>query len=91
VNFFYRFRLGHNQVFITAIQPAEIIGREILYLNIGTHRAVKNDDAVFQNLKKVIHLRLPIADCQFEPLPAATICRAPPNFTNRHWEFGNRQ
>ena len=40
---------GDQQMFVTAFEPqaAKIIQRKVLHLQIGAHRAIKDDDAFF--------------------------------------------
>ena len=57
----------YEEVLVTALEPQtpKIIKGEILDLQICPHRAVKDDDAFFQCVEKIIHFQMPSADCQF--------------------------
>jgi hypothetical protein len=67
VNVFYGVRPGDQQIFVTALKSkaSEIFESEVLDLQIGAHRAIKDDDAFFKCVEKALHCRFPIANCVY--------------------------
>ncbi len=56
---FYGVGPGDQQIFVTAFesQTAKVLQRQVLHLKIGTHGAVKDDDAFFQCFEKTSHVQ----------------------------------
>ena len=55
-----------SKMLVTAFKPqaAKVLQRQVLYLEICAHGAVKDDDTFLQSVEKVSHFRLPIvASC----------------------------
>ncbi len=53
MHMFNRLRVGHDQVIVASIGalPAKMLSGEVLFLQVGSHRAVKDDDLFLQYIK----------------------------------------